>query len=155
MNIKFVVVGLLIIAGLFWGNERYWEHTFKEQARSGLKSIKMTDAMRAQISASGYRIEGDILNQYPMIVTFMHLKDYEKESLPAEMKEQMSTIGCEMVERLKGEEADFIKAHLSVFKEDRVTVSYIVQNSAKKEIHKVSQVLADCENYKHLEGLYL
>ncbi len=41
MNIKFVVGGLLVIAALFFGTEKYWEHEFQEQARTYLKQVHM------------------------------------------------------------------------------------------------------------------
>ena len=57
MNIKFVVVGLLVIAGLFFGTEKYWEHKFQQQARDNLKQVHM-DAQTQQRLGCGLLAEG-------------------------------------------------------------------------------------------------
>ncbi|MEG2693298.1 MAG: hypothetical protein RR966_01990 [Acinetobacter sp.] len=150
MNLKFVIVGLLIIAGLFWGTEKYWQHEFQQQARQTLKNIRMDDALRQQISNTGLPIEGDILNQYPNIITYLYLTEFNGKQVPDSIKNNVNLLGCSILEKLKGQEPDLIDAYLTVYKEDKVTSTYIIQNKFKKEIYQTKQMLAECPNFNEV-----
>lgn len=147
MNIKFVFVGLLVIAGLFWGTEKYWQHEFQQQARDTLKSIRMDDTMRQQISNTGLPIEGDILNQYPNIITYMYLKEFNEKQIPDSIKSNVNQLGCSILDKLKGQEPDLVDAYLTVYKEDKVTSTFIIQNKFRQEVYQTRQLLSDCPNF--------
>lgn len=150
MNLKFVIAGVLIIAGLFGGTELYWKHKFQQQARDTLKNIHMDDAMRQQIKSTGLPIEGDILNQYPNIITYMHLTEFNGKLIPDPIKNNVNQLGCSILDKLKGQEPDLVKAYLTVYKDDQVTATYIIQNKYRQEIYQAKQNLSQCPNFNQI-----
>ena len=147
MNIKFVIAGLVIIAGLFGGTELYWQHEFQQQARETLKNIRMDDTMRQQIKSTGLPIEGDILNQYPNIITYMYLTEFNGNQVPDAIKNNVNQLGCSILDKLKGQEPDLVDAYLTVYKDDKVTATYIIQNKFRQEIYQTKQTLTECPNF--------
>lgn len=153
MNIKFVVGGLLVIAGLFFGTEKYWEHEFQEQARTYLKQVHMDEKTKQRLESSGLPISGDILNQYPNIITYLKLTTLADDQLSPEIKAHVQQIGCMQVEQLQGQEPDLVKAYLAVFEEDQVSSTYTIQNKFGKPIFEHKQILTDCPNFMTLRQL--
>jgi hypothetical protein len=153
MNIKFVVIGLLVIAGLFFGTEKYWEHKFQQQARDNLKQVHMDAQTQQRLENSGLPISGDILNQYPNIITYMKLTTLADNQLPAEIQNHVRQLGCMQVDQLQGQEPDLVKAYIKVLEEDQVSSSYTIQNKFGKAVFEHKQILADCPNFMTLRQL--
>ena len=153
MNIKFVVVGLLVIAGLFFGTEKYWEHTFQQQARDNLKQLHMDAQTKQRLENSGLPISGDVLNQYPNIITYMKLTTLADDQLPTQIQNHVQQLSCMQVDQLQSLESDLVKAYLAVFEEDRVSSTYTIQNKFGKAVFEHKQILADCPNFMKLRQL--
>ena len=153
MNIKFVVVGLLVIAGLFFGTEKYWEHKFQQQARDNLKQVHMDAQTQQRLENSGLPISGDILNQYPNIITYMKLTTFADNQLPAEIQSHVRQLGFMQVDQLQGQEPDLLKSYITVLEEDQVSSSYTIQNKFGKAVFEHKQILADCPNFMTLSQL--
>jgi len=153
MNIKFVVGGLLVIAGLFFGTEKYWEHTFQQQARDNLKQLHMDAQTKQRLENSGLPISGDILNQYPNIITYMKLTTLADDQLPTQIQTHVQQLGCMQVDLLKGQEPDLVNAYAVVLEEDQVAYTYTIQNKFGKALFEHKQILADCPNFMALRQL--
>ena len=153
MNIKFVVVGLLVIAGLFFGTEKYWEHTFQQQARDNLKQLHMDAQTKQRLENSGLPISGDVLNQYPNIITYMKLTTLADDQLPIQIQNHVQQLSCMQVDQLQSLESDLVKAYLAVFEEDRVSSTYTIQNKFGKAVFEHKQILGDCPNFMKLRQL--
>ncbi|HCL58715.1 MAG TPA: hypothetical protein DHW80_02770 [Acinetobacter sp.] len=153
MNIKFVVVGLLVIAGLFFGTEKYWEHEFQQQARDNLKQVHMDAQTKQRLENSGLPISGDILNQYPNIITYMKLTTLADDQLSTEIQKHVQQLGCMQVDQLQGQEPDLVKAYIVVLEEDQVASTYTIQNKFGKPVFEYKQVLSECPNFTKLRQL--
>jgi hypothetical protein len=148
MNIKFVITGAFIIAVLFGGIELYWKHKFQQQVRETLKNIRMDDTMRQQMKSTGLPIDdGDILNHYPNIITYMYLTEFNGKQVPDPIKNSVNQLGCSILEKLKGQKPDMVDAYLTVYKDDNVTATYIIQNKFRQEIYQTKQTLTECPNF--------
>ena len=153
MNIKFVVIGVLVIAGLFWGTEKYWENQLQDQVRTALKSVQADQVFKQKIQSTGFPVDGDILNQYPNIITYIKLTEFTGTQAPAEIQSYVAQLGCTHVDRLKSEEVDKAKAYLAVYVDDQVVSTYTIQNKYGKELYQHKQVLADCPNFASVTGV--
>ncbi|WP_228200179.1 hypothetical protein [Acinetobacter tianfuensis] len=153
MNLKFIAAGVLAVAGLFFGTEKYWEHQFQEQVRSTLKGLRADQAFKQHIQNTGFPVDGDILNQYPNIITYIKLTDFTGTQAPAEIQSYINQLGCMQVEKLRNEEPDMVKAYLAVYKDDQVASTYMLQNKYGKALYQHKQVLMDCPNFASVTGI--
>lgn len=154
MNIKFVVVGLLIIGGLFFGTEKYWQHEFEETARNGLKNLSYTADM--QDTLKGLPIKADILNQYPNLFFYV---DFTQE-IPAQaealiktkLMENSQKMACQIFSKLPElENKDKAKAIVNVIEEDNVAMTYIIKARFGKVLMEHKQVLVECSEFQLLK----
>ncbi|MCY6411805.1 hypothetical protein QTA56_06575 [Acinetobacter sp. VNH17] len=154
MNVKFVVVGLLIIGGLFYGTEKYWQHEFEETARNGLKNFSYTPEMKDAMK--DLPIKADILNQYPNLFFYV---DFTQE-IPAQaeaiiktkLMENSQRIACQVFSRLpEKEDKDKAKAIVNVIEEDNVAMTYIVKARFGKVLMEHKQVLTQCPEFQLLK----
>ena len=152
MNIKFVLIGLLIIAGLFFFSEKYFQHQMEEKFRQEAKQLKYDD-VKAGIAQSGLPIEGDLINQYPNLIVYVRLTTYEKSTIPEAMKELMKKVPCMQLEQLKNGDPDQTGAIIRVLDKDKISWTYIMKNKYHKELYQYKQVVAECPDFAQLKNL--
>lgn len=154
MNIKFVVIGLVIIGALFYGTEKYWQHEFEEIARNGLKNLTYTQDM--QEAMKGLPIKADILNQYPNLFFYVDFtQDIPAQSeamIKSKLLENSQKIACQLFSRLPAQDnKDKAKAAVNVIEEDNVTMTYIVRARFGKVLMEHKQVLTQCPEFQTLK----
>lgn len=113
----------------------------------------MNDVLRQKIRNTELPIEGDILNQYPNIITYLYLTEFSGKQVPYSIKNNVNLLGCSILEKLKGQEPDLVNAYLTVYKEDKVISTYIIQNKFKQEIYQTQQMLAECPNFNEVASI--
>lgn len=153
MNIKFVVIGLLIIAGLWFGNEKYMEKKFQDNVRQELKSIKIDVEMEKLMKNLKLPLEIDILNHYPKITIYydlgLSIPAEHKSALAAAMKKELVQQPCYFMTshpKLKNDTQsnDYYHAFKKVLSEDQVTMTIIVRDKMKQNIADETQELSKC-----------
>lgn len=156
MNIKFVVIGVAVIAALYFGTEKYWQHEFEEQERNILKNLAFTPEM---LNASkGLPIKGDILNQYPNIFFYMSFTQDFPQGTEATIKpkllENSQKLACGPFSKLYQQDNkynDKAKAIISVIEKDNVAMTYIVKNRLGSVLMEHKQVLSQCPEFQLLK----
>lgn len=153
MNIKFVIIGLLIIAGLWFGNEKYMEKKFQDNVRQELKSIKIDANMEKLMKNSKLPLKIDILNHYPKITYYydidLQLPPEHAQTIRTEMQKQISQQACMLMNshpKLKNdtESNDYYHAFKKVLTEDQVTMTIIVRDKMKQNVANQTQELSKC-----------
>lgn len=153
MNIKFVIIGLAIIAGLWFGTEYYSAKKFQENVRNELKNIKIDAEMEKQMKRSGLPIKMDILNHYPKITQYYDidflLPSEQAQQIRTQMQQEANEQPCRYINNhpnLKNDTKphDYYHAYKKVLTEDNVSLTIIVRDKNKQKIAEATQELAKC-----------
>lgn len=161
MNIKFVSVGILIIAGLFLGNEYYWKKQFEQQARDNYQSFVSITKLNETIQQAGWPIKLDALNHYPHILVYTNLTQaipgsIDQERLRSEFKKMSHGLSCGYFEYVRQKEAeskykDITKGIVTVVEKDQVVMTTIYKSYLGEVLYENKQVLAQCPEFLMLK----
>lgn len=155
MNIKFVLIGLMIIGGLIFFNDHHFKSKMKEQFRDAGKNLN-SDSGHVTTSMDGYHVDVKLLNQYPSFIVNLTLSPFTATQLPEKLKERINFMVCDpdnITSKADGN-ADLIQAKIQVIAEDSIKWTYIVHNENGEKVYEHSQVTKDCPEFKKLEKLY-
>lgn len=153
MNIKFVIIGLVIIAALWFGNEHYSAKKFQEQVRNGLKNIKIDAQMENEMKRSGLPLKMDILNHYPKITHYYDidvlLPSEQAQQIRTQMQQEINEQPCRYINNHPNltndtKYHDYYNAYKTVLEEDNVSMTIIVRDKNKQKIAEATQELAKC-----------
>lgn len=151
MNIKFVIIGLMTIAGLWLGTEYYSAKKFQESVYNELKNIKIDAKMENQIKHSGLPITIDILNHYPKITFYydIDLSSEEAQQVRTQMQQEINEQPCRQINnhpKLNNDTKyhDYYHAFKKVLTEDNVNMTIIVRDKNKQKIVETTQELSKC-----------
>lgn len=157
MNIKFVSVGILIIAGLFFGNEYYWKKQFEQRAREDYQSFVSISKINDTIERVGLPIKLDALNHYPHILVYTNItqalpRSVTQERLRTEFKKISHGLSCGYFEYIHQKEAedkykDITQGIVTVVEKDQVAITTIYKNYLGEVLYENKQVLAQCPEF--------
>ena len=80
----------------------------------------------------------------------MYLTEFNGNQVPDAIKNNVNQLGCSILDKLKGQEPDLVDAYLTVYKDDKVTSTYIIQNKFRQEIYQTKQTLVECPNFNQV-----
>jgi len=158
MNIKFVVIGLLIIGGLIFFNDRHYKSELEDQFRQAGQSAKV--GTRVEVSSlSPYNDRAELLkNEYPHMTVSITLEDFGQSGIPDkvkdEIKQTVQKLACNNLTTGTKDDADLIKSRLNVLEEDGITWTYIVYNHQGEKFYEHTQVVKDCSEFMRLREIY-
>ena len=121
MNIKFVLIGLMIIGGLIFFNDHHFKSKMKEQFRDAGKNLN-SDSGHVTTSMDGYHVDVKLLNQYPSFIVNLTLSPFTATQLPEKLKERINFMVCDpdnITSKADGN-ADLIQAKIQVIAEDSI-----------------------------------
>lgn len=148
-----VLIGILILAGLYFGNEIYWQNKFEDQYRQSIKSLQLRPEDKKAFESMPFDMQ--IHNQYPEIINITKIADdFDTANFDVTMAEMTAhQQSCDVLKDPKlRSDSDYRKAALSVIDKDSIVVTHILKHGTE-ELFKISRSLKECGLFNELKKM--
>ena len=158
MNIKFVIIGLLIIGGLIFFNDRHYKSELEDKFRQAGQSAQAGTSVEVS-SLSPYNDRAELLkNEYPHMTVSITLEDFGQSGIPNkvqdEVKQKVQKLACDNITTGTNADEDLIRSRLNVLEKDEIKWTYIVSNYQGEKFYEHTHVVKDCPEFKRLREMY-